>query len=81
MTLPSPDLNPLDFYRWGHQKTVVSAAPVDNEETFRRRIEDSCQSVLNYPGIFERMRWSMMRLVEACIESHGGHFEHVLFQL
>jgi hypothetical protein len=31
-----------------------------------------------YPGIFERMRRSMMGRVEACIESHGGHFEHLL---
>jgi hypothetical protein len=23
------------------------------------------------------MRWSMMRLVEACVESHGGHSEHL----
>jgi hypothetical protein len=27
----SPDLNPLDFYLWRHLKTLVYAAPVDNE--------------------------------------------------
>jgi hypothetical protein len=30
------------------------------------------------PGILERMRRSMMGRVEACIESHGGHFEHLV---
>jgi hypothetical protein len=28
----SPDLNPLNFYTLGHLKTLVYAAPVDNEE-------------------------------------------------
>jgi hypothetical protein len=27
-----PDLNPLDFYLWEHLKTLVYAAPVDNED-------------------------------------------------
>jgi hypothetical protein len=83
----SPDLNPLDFYLSGHLKAPVYAALVDNEEALHHRIGDACQTITNYsyPGIFERMRRSMMRRVEACIESHGGHFEHltinVLFQL
>lgn len=28
------DLNPLDFYLWGHLKTLVCSAPIENEETF-----------------------------------------------
>jgi hypothetical protein len=76
---PRPsDFNPLDFYLRGHLKTHVYAAPVDNEEALSHRIVDACQTIHNYPGIFERMRWSMMRRVEACIESHGGYFEYLL---
>jgi hypothetical protein len=45
----TPDLNPLDFYLWRHLKTLV----------------DACQTIRNYPGIFERMRRSFMRRVEA----------------
>jgi hypothetical protein len=71
----SPDLNPLDFYVWGHQQTLVHAAPVGNEEALHYRIVDACQTIRNYPGIFERMRRSMLRRMEACIASHGGHFE------
>jgi hypothetical protein len=66
-----PDLNPLDFYLWGNTKSLVYAASVDNEWTFHR------QTIRNYPGIFERMRRSMMRRVEAGTESHGGRFEHL----
>jgi hypothetical protein len=59
-------------------KSLVQAAPVDNEETIHHRNVEACQTIRNYPGIFGRMRRSMMRRVEACIESHGGHFEHLL---
>jgi hypothetical protein len=37
---------------------------------------DACQTIRNYPGIFERARLSMMKCVEVRIESHGGHFAH-----
>jgi hypothetical protein len=56
----------------------VPAAPVDNEEAFHQRNVDACQTIRNYPSVFGRIRRSKMRRVEACIESHGGHFEHVL---
>jgi hypothetical protein len=55
----------------------LNAAPVDNEELLHRIVE-ACQTISRYPGIFARMRRSMMRRVEACMESHGGHFEHLL---
>jgi hypothetical protein len=44
----------------------------------RRGIVDACQTIHSYPCIFERMLRSLMRRVEACIESHEGHFEHLL---
>jgi hypothetical protein len=63
----SPDLNPLNFYQWGHLKTLMHAAPFDNEE-----------APCNYPSIFKWMRQSMMKSVEVCTEFHGGHFDHLL---
>jgi hypothetical protein len=54
------------------------AAPVDNKEAFHYRIVDTCRTIRSYADIFERMRRPMMRRVEACTESHGGHFEHLL---
>jgi hypothetical protein len=68
-------LNPQEFYLWGHQKTLAYAAPVDNEAALHHRIADVCQTITNYPCIFEWMRRPMMGRVEACIESHGGYFE------
>jgi hypothetical protein len=66
----SPHLNPLDFYPWGHVKSLVYASSVAKKEAIHRRIVDACQTILNYLGIFERMRRSRMRRVEACLESH-----------
>jgi hypothetical protein len=60
---------------WEYLKSLVYAALVDNEVA---RIVDVCQNICNYPGICERMQQSMMRRVEACIESHGGHAEQLL---
>jgi hypothetical protein len=38
----------------------------------------STEICLSVPGIFEWMQRSMMRRAEACTESHGGHFHHLL---
>jgi hypothetical protein len=61
-------------------KSLVYAAPVDNKEALHHRIVDACQTIHNYPGILERMRRSMMRHVEVCTESRGGHFEHLFYK-
>jgi hypothetical protein len=67
-----------DFLPLRTPKTLVCAAPVDNEEALHHRIVDACQTNRNCPGIFGRTRRSIARRVEACIESHGGHFEPLL---
>jgi hypothetical protein len=54
--------------------------PVDNEGTLHRRTVDACQTTRNCPGIFARMYQSVMRRVEACIETHGGHFDHLHYK-
>jgi hypothetical protein len=70
--------NHLDFLPVATSKTLVCAAPVDNEEAFRCHIVGACQTIRKYLSIFEIMQQSMMRRVETCIESHGEHFSHLL---
>jgi hypothetical protein len=43
----SPDPNFLDFYMWEHLKSLVYAAPVDNEEPPHHCIVDACQTIRN----------------------------------
>jgi hypothetical protein len=48
--LRSSDLNPLNFYPWGHLKSLVYAALVDNEQSLHYRIVDASQTICNYPA-------------------------------
>jgi hypothetical protein len=68
----------LDSYLWGHPKTFVYAAAVDNKEALHHHTVDASNTIHNYPGISEWMMWCMMRHVEACTESRKGYFEHLL---
>lgn len=74
----SPDMNPLDFFVWGHLKSLVYKTPIQNVEDLRNRIQESCAIIRNTLGIFERVRQSMLRRTNACIEVGGGHFQHLL---
>lgn len=74
----SPDLNPIDFYVWGHLKTLVYERPIDTRDDLLRRIIDACETIRNTYGIFERVRQSMTRRVDACIRENGRHIEHLL---
>lgn len=74
----SPDLNPLDFYLWGHLKSLVYAVPINTREQLLERIQAGCQQIRNNPGVFWRVRRSWMRRARSCVESNGGHIEHLL---
>ena len=52
----SPDLNPLDYFLWGHLKSLVYITPIENENDLRNRIVASCEAIIgsNTPGIFAR---------------------------
>jgi hypothetical protein len=68
-----------EFLPVGPLSSLSYSAPADNEETLYRRFVDGCQIIPNYPVISERMLRSMVRLVEARIESYGRQFQHSLF--
>jgi SNF family Na+-dependent transporter len=71
-------LNLLNCYLWGYLNTLGYAVPVDNKEALHHHIVDACQAMCNFPSICELMQQSVVRCVKACIESHGGHFEHLI---
>ena len=73
----SPDLNPLDFYLWGHLKQLVYAADIPNVETLHQRVIAACESIRHRLEVFERVRQSMIRRVHACVAANGRHFEHL----
>ncbi|KAJ4439349.1 hypothetical protein ANN_07471, partial [Periplaneta americana] len=68
----SPDLNPLDFYLWGHLKSLVYSSPVPDLESLRNRIVACSEDIRNTPGVWDRVRRSMRHLCEVCIQAGGG---------
>ncbi|KAJ4441123.1 hypothetical protein ANN_10973 [Periplaneta americana] len=52
----SPDLNPLDFYLWGHLKSLVYSSPVSDLESLRNRIVACSEDIRNTPGVWDRVR-------------------------
>lgn len=74
----SPDLNPLDFFLWGYLKSLVYRNPIESVDELKERIIMSCETIRRIPGVFERVRKSMTKRLNRCIEMHGGHIEHLL---
>jgi hypothetical protein len=66
------------FLPAGTLETLVYTAPVDNENALHHRTVDACQTIHNYPAIFEQMWRSVLRRDKMCTESHGGHFVQLL---
>ena len=74
----SPDLTPLDFYYWGHLKNMIYQTPVESEVELIGRLVDAAARITETPGVFERVRHSLSRRLQACIEANGQNFEHLL---
>nr|XP_015922443.2 uncharacterized protein LOC107450974 [Parasteatoda tepidariorum] len=74
----SPDLTPLDFYLWGHMKSIVYETPVTSDMDLIARIAEAAVRVRDTPGQFERVRESMRRRCETCIVANRRNFEHLL---
>lgn len=74
----SPDMTPLDFYLWGHMKSLVYETPVESEEDLVARILAAAQEIETTPGTFDRMYTNMLRRINACIATGGRNFEHLL---
>lgn len=55
----SPDLDPIDYFVWGHLKSIVYATPVDKIKKLRERIEDVWRRIRQMSGIIRRVRQSM----------------------
>jgi hypothetical protein len=74
----SPDLNPLDFFLWGHVKNVVYRHPIDTEEQqLKGRIQEAFATIT--PEMVRNSKRSLLRRARLCLQMNGGHFEHLLW--
>jgi hypothetical protein len=73
----SPDLNPLDFFLWGHLKSLIYRRSINSEADLRVRIQEAFVSVTE-EMITNATTRSLLRRAQLCIQMNGGHFEHLL---
>ncbi|KZC13233.1 hypothetical protein WN55_05932, partial [Dufourea novaeangliae] len=71
-----PDLTPLDFFLWGYVKDKVMFESPTTKEYMKQRIRDACASVT--PEMLKNFRTTLMFRVNKCLQTHGGHFEHLI---
>ncbi|GBM70468.1 hypothetical protein AVEN_188216-1 [Araneus ventricosus] len=74
----SPELSSLDYFLWGHVKSLVHATPVNSDEDLVARISVAAARVLETSVIFERVRQSLHRHCHTCISGGGCSFEQLL---
>ena len=76
--LRSPDLTPLDYYLWGHMKTLVYETKVDTRAALRDHIFAAAEHIRNHPVNITSATQSLLMHAENCIATGGGHFEQLL---
>ena len=71
------DLTPLDFYLWGHMKTLVHETKVDSRAALRHRIFAAAEHIRNHANNIASATRPLLMRAENCIAT-GGHFEQLL---
>ena len=72
----SPDLTPLDFFLWGHLKSVVYQNRPRNIDELKEAITQEIRNISRETLL--QVRRSFSERIEKCLEVNGGHFEHLL---
>ena len=71
-------LTPLDFFLWGHMKTLVYETPVESEMDLIARVAVAAGNVAQDRRMLSRVQQSFQRRCKVCIEAGGRHFEQLL---
>lgn len=76
----SPDLTPVDYYVWGHMKSLVydiSPSPVPSIDELRRRIINAVEEIKT--NLTSRVvKTELRKRMRLCIRNRGSHFENEL---
>jgi len=73
-----PDLTPLDYYIWGHMKTLVYETKVDSRAELRAQIFSVAEQIRNHLDRIVSAIQSLLIRAEKCLANGGGHFEQLL---
>ena len=70
-------LMPLDYYLWGHMKTLVYETKVDSRAALCDRIFAAEEHIRNHPNNTGSATQSLLMSAEICIAVSEGHFEQL----
>ena len=70
----SPDLSPLDFFFWGHLKSVYQNRPCTVDE-LKVAITTECQRIST--ETLNRVKDRFVKRINACVNAEGEQFEHL----
>ncbi|CAI6359192.1 unnamed protein product [Macrosiphum euphorbiae] len=73
----SPDLTPLDYFLWGHLKTIVYGNPPTNLIDLKQKIIVACNQ-LTKGQISSATNKEFLRRTEACLNYNGEQFEQFI---
>jgi len=68
----------IDYYLWGHMKTVVYETKVDSVAALRDRIFTAAEHIRNHPNNIGSATQSLLMRAENCIAAGGFRFEQLL---
>ena len=58
--------------------SLVSSAPIENEDALGKRILHACQVIRSSRGTFQTVRESIIKYAHESIDSGGENLEHLL---
>lgn len=74
----SPDLTPMDFYVWGHMKSLVyDISPVPSIEELRQRIINAANEIKT-TLTSKVVKSELRKRMRACVRNRGSHIENDL---
>ena len=73
----SPDLNPMDFYFWGHLKQIVYSTKIRDLDHLKSRIIDACLQIDGDADLLNRVYKNFEFRIGLCIAANGEHIKHL----
>ena len=74
----SPDLNPLDFFLWGHLKDVVYRDVPLSLQELKESITQQIHRIHNDKDLCNRVILNFLKRIRLCLQRDGGHLEHLI---
>lgn len=72
----SPDLTPIDFFLWGHIKSIAYNARPRTIDELKANIAEAIKGIT--PGMLQNVRRAFSTRLRHCIAAEGKHFEYLI---